>query len=459
MKIFCPGGYTYKNKGDAALVICMLSELARAFPQAHVTICSDSPDLDSRMYGVEVLPPVFGELLETEFLRPESNSFGVSIRAFYDRHIGWRHHRLARGKSGYHGALNVWQTRFRFHVFLARLWLGTKFLPRLHHLFVPESVREAVASAKSADAIVFVPGGYLIAPHERHIYWLRHAAAIFLSRWLEKPTYFFACTVGPFHGRYNTWLARIALNASHVFFLREQSSKTAVERLAPNAESILSADVAFLLPMCSPSRTAALRAKYIGSISGLKIGISVRDYRFPGASNPEEKRELYFQSIARTADHFIERHGATIFFVPQVLSDEVNDLDISEIIAGKVSRKKFTCVISEDLAPSDLKGLYSLFDMFVGVRMHANIFALSAEVPTVAIAYEPKTLGIMKQLELDRFAISIRDLTPEALTGMTEDLHANLPAVRATLSENLPKMRATSMLTASTIKSRMEQHG
>lgn len=456
MNIFCPGGYTYKNKGDAALVICMLAELERVFPHSHVTICSDSPDLDSKMYGIDVLPPVFGELLESDIHRPDSNSLGDYFRAFYDRHVGWRHRRLARQGSNYHGFVNVLVTRIRFHFFLVRLWLGTRLFPRWHHLFVPRAIKAVVASANKADAIVFVPGGYLIAPHDQHIYWLRHVAAIFMARWLGKPTFFFACTIGPFHGAYNTWLARTVLNSKQIFFLREQSSKTAIEKIAPSAESILSADVAFLLPTCSPARTAALHAQYIGDTAGLKIGVSVRDYRFPGASNPDERREVYFDSIARTADHFIEKYDATVFFVPQVLSDEVSDLEISEIVANKVARKSSIRVIHEDLAPSDLKGLYSLFDMFVGVRMHANIFALSTEVPTVAIAYEPKTLGIMQQLELDRFAISIRDLTPEVLISITEDLHANLSVIRIGLSEGLQKMRAASMQTASMIKLRME---
>ncbi len=39
-------------------------------------------------------------------------------------------------------------------------------------------------------------------------------------------------------------------------------------------------------------------------------------------------------------------------------------------------------------------------DLFLGTRLHSNIFALVAGVPVVAVAYQYKTFGLMEMIGL-----------------------------------------------------------
>ena len=52
---------------------------------------------------------------------------------------------------------------------------------------------------------------------------------------------------------------------------------------------------------------------------------------------------------------------------------------------------------------------------FIGTRMHSNIFALSSLIKTIAIAYEPKTTGIMKMLKLSSYVINMEDVDSDKL--------------------------------------------
>jgi colanic acid/amylovoran biosynthesis protein len=447
-KIICPGGYTWNNKGDAALVLSMLAELRRVAPSAELVVLSDSPTMDAREYGVAVFPPLFGGTLEPP-ARPAKAGIWQSANDFLRRHIGWRIRRwLNTGPAPtLQNHLDLWQERLRFHAFLAWLFIAIQLAGRASHRLMTGESRRVLRQFCEADLAVFVPGGYLIAPHAGHSYWFRHLAALFAARWLNMPVYLTPCTVGPFHGTHNRWLAKKALNHPIHAYLREESSFDALARIAPRSQREMGVDLGFLLPSSTPQRASALRAELL--CDGRRaLGVSVRDYRFPGHPNPQAQREHYLDAIATAVEHAVTQLGMAVYFVPQVLADELNDVSVAREVLSRVSNLEHVYLLDQDLDPRDLKGLYGGFDLFIGVRMHANIFALSAGVPTVAIAYEPKTEGIMNQLGLGEYAIGIRRLDSPGLIALLDRLAAEAPALRGHLTTAIPAMKQKAMRTA-----------
>ena len=81
----------------------------------------------------------------------------------------------------------------------------------------------------------------------------------------------------------------------------------------------------------------------------------------------------------------------------------------------KLENKTSFIVKSDDWSPYELKALISNFDGFLGTRMHSNIFATSVGVPTVAIAYEKKTNGIMHMLDLNDYVVEINNISSDEL--------------------------------------------
>jgi colanic acid/amylovoran biosynthesis protein len=63
--------------------------------------------------------------------------------------------------------------------------------------------------------------------------------------------------------------------------------------------------------------------------------------------------------------------------------------------------------IDEPAAPELLHTAYGLMDLFIGTRMHSNIFALAGGVPVLAIAYQYKTRGLMDTLGLSEWVLEI----------------------------------------------------
>lgn len=57
-----------------------------------------------------------------------------------------------------------------------------------------------------------------------------------------------------------------------------------------------------------------------------------------------------------------------------------------------------------------LLSIYANLDFLIGTRFHSVIFSLTAEVPTLVIAYEHKADGIMKDLGLDKWVIKMENV-------------------------------------------------
>ena len=76
-------------------------------------------------------------------------------------------------------------------------------------------------------------------------------------------------------------------------------------------------------------------------------------------------------------------------------------------------------------------------DLFVGMRMHANIAALGMAVPTVAIAYSRKTHGIMRMLGQQRWVCDIDTLSSGALCDLLDSLWSQRDRVRDELRGRL----------------------
>ena len=166
------------------------------------------------------------------------------------------------------------------------------------------------------------------------------------------------------------------------------------------------------------------------------VGISVRWHSFPGSDDPQARRRLYMKALADTADSMIERHGARVVIVPQTLED----LKAGRALYREIAHRGDVVLLEDDLSPADLRRLYARCRILIGTRMHANILAMGAGTPVVAIAYQPKTAGIMAVMGLDDWVLSIDDVSE--LVARAHDLWIHADDVRELLAGKVEALRA-----------------
>ena len=64
-----------------------------------------------------------------------------------------------------------------------------------------------------------------------------------------------------------------------------------------------------------------------------------------------------------------------------------------------------------------VKGIIGLCSFFIGSRMHACIAALSQGIPTVAVAYSKKFMGVFESAGMGHMVVDARDTSTDAGRG------------------------------------------
>jgi colanic acid/amylovoran biosynthesis protein len=295
---------------------------------------------------------------------------------------------------------------------------------RLRYL-LPEKQRSAVESLRNCDLAISAPGGYL--EDSNHAYILNLIQMLIAHR-LAQRVILAPQSIGPVRSLLGRFCMRIAMRRTDRVFVRERWSEDFLLRLLGRTASstaispVISkaGDMAFWFHENVEERTvieAGLRR--LVSIDDRKIvGMTLVDWRFPGFPDADQRRENYIASICRLVEHIEIRGTHKVVIFNQVASD----LPVSH----EVKRRCPSVVIDEEERSSSLlSALIGKADVFIGTRFHSCLFALMQSVPTYAIAYLPKTTGIMADLGLQSFAVPIESVTAELLIEQFESLAAD----------------------------------
>jgi polysaccharide pyruvyl transferase WcaK-like protein len=226
--------------------------------------------------------------------------------------------------------------------------------------------------------------------------WLYHAATLSMASQLGHSILLAPCSVGPFPGIHDSVARRLFRTFSRIL-VREHLSIPYLEGLGVQKDRIeLAPDLAFCLrrPASDP---------FLLPLGAPWVAVSVRPHHFDGWPDSTQALSTYLDAVATAVKTVIDDFGVRVVVVRQVLDDHSVSLKLLE----RIGRPTELLYLDDDLRVENLIAVYSQCELMIGTRMHANILALLAGVPVVAIAYEHKTTGIMRMLELDEYVVPI----------------------------------------------------
>ena len=258
-----------------------------------------------------------------------------------------------------------------------------------------------------------------------------------------------ASTGLPFRKRWHAFLAKQILERSTLILLREEISRRHLEILRLTKPQIhLTADPAFLLR--SPDKLRIdeiLLEEGVGDAKPL-IGINVSR---PPNSNRDTYKQ-YIGAMTKLTTYLTEELGAMVVLVPFCLvrghDDRLESARVKRLI-GDTQRIK---AVTRELSPAELQGILGRMELFVGTRAHANIFALSMGVPTLALSYHHKMDGIMEDLGMSEWVCGCAAADASELIAKVKSLWTLKEHIRAQLRERVSLMAEKAALNAKLIE-------
>lgn len=397
--------FGHRNKGDAAIFASLLACLEEIFPGAQVSAVVRHPETESRLYP--------GVRIEEQLLRSVARN-GIAK-----------------------GAEMAW------FAFGCMVWLLSSTLARP---LLPRRKRRSLEAIAAGDLILSCGGGFL---HDGFRGFVVHLFEMHVVTRLGKPLLLVSQSIGPFRASWARRLARSVLDRCDAILPRERLSLTYLrENLRVSKPSIsLIPDLAFRPAPHHGRKPAAPPAAEVelASGGGRTLGVTVRHWNFPGRAAQAEALNTSFQrALADLLGWLIESRGFHVVFFPQAITADFGDLDdrsVARRVAAHLDAAKVT-LIEDDLPVPHLRELIGRCDLFVGTRMHSNIFALSAGVPTLAIAYLPKTKGIMESVGLGEHVVAM-DAGGATFREAFEKLERNQDEVREHLRQEIPRAQAS----------------
>lgn len=399
-KITITNAYTWYNKGDAGILLGILESLKQIYSNdISIDILSFTPEEDKKRYCEdEVVNNVYSNILNPF---PYKNSSIGKILAIL------------------------------------------KLILKMIYIYITTKISLKNATKKNkilkvlseSDIIVVCGGGFLGGKKYDS---LMHVFQIYVNTLFKKPVIIMGTSVEPMNkGIIKRYTEKVLKKVDYIY-AREEITYSYLGTFLEKTKYDMIPDFAFML-RDEPEENK--KVKELKEKHESVLGITVRKWNFPNKENKELAMQNYIDSIVQTIDFFYNEKNISFVFVPQVIVKNRNDADVAKSIKDKLKNKDALEIIEDDLSPTEIKGLISNFDMFVGTRMHSNIFATSMKVPTVAIAYEKKTNGIMKMLGLEDYLIEIDNITSEKLISKIELAIKQKEEIKAKLEKQIKSIR------------------
>jgi colanic acid/amylovoran biosynthesis protein len=392
------------NAGDAALTSVAVQQLRAAFPGARLTLAMNDPA--SYVSDTSGHVRVVGSFMYWLQAVSETGQARWQMRELFWLPLAYTLALLCYGAAGW----------------------------RVYPLLNREQ-RDLLDAYLDADLVVSAPGNFLYHSGRLGLPFLVAVLSMVVALVLRKPLYTMPQSIGPLRRWWEGLLVRAVLRRARLVLVREPATVTQLRRIgAWWSHCHLLPDLAFAFEGVEREQArhwlqvqGADRARDRPLIGVTLINWSAQYGGFGGQTG-------YETAFCMALHAFVKQYGGKVLCFPQVCGPAYAEDD--RVVARRVAAQLRAVgvpalYIDGPVAPEVLKSAYGEMDLFIGTRMHSNIFALAEEVPTLAVGYRFKTQGIMHMVGLEHQVIDITKVDAGRLHALIDATWANRAALRS----------------------------
>jgi len=303
------------------------------------------------------------------------------------------------------------------------------------------------------DAILDISGGDSFAD----LYGQRRFTDVTLPKLVAErlgvPLVLLPQTYGPYREAHNRAAAASVVRGARQCWARDEHSFSILRDLLGDSFDArrhrTGVDVAFGLPIVRPNSSIADKLEAHASRHTLTVGLNVSGLLYNRPGDDTERygfRSSYREIIDDLLRRLLAIDGVAVILVPHVAPTRAmvdDDAAACEAVVASLGTTDAARVLSlpRGLSASELKWCIGRCAWFCGTRMHSTIGAISQGIPTTAIAYSDKTLGVFATAGVAECVVDPRrDDGPEVVSRIMDGFSGRDVASRA-LAGALPGLR------------------
>lgn len=406
INIVLTNAWSYYNKGDAAIVVGMIKNLDKSYPNADFSLLAFDP-------GSFELSKKNGEISQKVSILPEISCTETIKRL------------LSIDQAG---------------IITLFILLLLPIIVNVFQIF-DSSLKNSIRSLKRADMIISCGGNQLHS--NLGFSFLRNLFPLIWGKFIcKKPVMIFSQSIGPINGYLNRQILKFLLERVDYITLRENYSERYLRDILrlQNQNIRVTADATFMLDLNPQKLQFKKRTQ--------KIGITVRQWFFFQSNYYNH----YIKVVANFIDYLNEVYDIdVILFSFSSVSGLEDDFTACKDVYNLVQDKKRLKLIQLGNLPLKETTLELLkTDFLIGTRMHSVIFASILGIPSVAISYHQhkskgisEMLALIKPLDINNLTLDqMKDVYEKLLISSRTELQSHVQELRTRLRVNMSIMNS-----------------
>ena len=305
--------------------------------------------------------------------------------------------------------------------------------------------QKTIHAYETADVVVSAPGG----PYFGDLY-IGHEAVHWLYVWIAKlhrvPAMLYATSAGPFHKKWANPFRRYTYRCFSRLFVREEISAGHIRELFAGRRHGVNIEVSI-----DSALQVAIAPQERQHADAQLIVVSAINWPYPNDPSPQLRQKEYDTSVIEAVKIFAESRPTHVVFVPQLYGSMHRDTPYLEALARLLPANISCEVLSDTKSSNEQRALFAAADWVIAGRYHPAVFAVSAAVPVLCIAYEHKATGVLQAAGVPDAVMPIDEVTVEVVQAKARELLATRADLSARLQVAQVALREVSSRTSGAV--------
>ena len=330
----------------------------------------------------------------------------------------------------------------KFEAFRILVYICLRIFGLRPHFLLGSLGKKTITAYETADVVVSAPGG----PYFGDLY-IGHEAVHWLYVWIAKlhrvPSMLYATSAGPFQKKWANPFRRYTYRCFSRLFVREEISAEHIRGLFVGRRRNVNIEVS----VDSALQVSVVPIDRLPEEDQL-IVVSAIHWPYPNDPSPQLRQKEYDTSVVEAIKIFADGRPTQVVFVPQLYGSIHRDTPYLEGLVRQVPTDIRCEVLSDTKTSNEQRAVFAAADWVIAGRYHPAVFAVSAAVPLLCIAYEHKATGVLQTAGVPDAVLSIEEVSVEVVRAKAQELLAGKADLSARLQLAQVALREVSSRTS-----------